>query len=437
MRQKKCFHLLSSKKRVFLCLLLIIAIASGLLEVMWILPSEYNIKIGNEHTLSMRFPFFYSISSDYNDIIEVNKSNEFLYNRFSLDTNLQLRSINKGSTELNFKILGLIPYKSVRVNVVPRLSITPSGKSIGIKLNTDGVLIVGVSEVVDTEGEVHVLADEGNIQIGDVLVAINSERIRDSSHVAKIIQNSKGDELELTFIRENIKFVANVAPVESTKDNEFRLGLWIRDRSAGVGTLTFLDLESGKFGALGHAITDVDTGSVLTIKDGEIVNSRIIDIKRGEKGVPGEIKGIFQSLNKPIGILKKNTDSGIFGKITTYDEKLLRYSQMEIAYQHEIKEGEAYILTTLDDNSIEKYDVEIQKINFQTKPDGKGMIIKITDELLLSKTGGIVQGMSGSPIIQNNKIVGAITHVLINDPTRGYAIFIEWMVDELTTFDNF
>ncbi|MBN4062767.1 SpoIVB peptidase [Alkaliphilus sp. AH-315-G20] len=437
MRQNKCFIFATLKKRVLICLFLIIAIAVILLEVIWVLPSEYNIKIGNEHTLNMKFPLFYSINSDYDHIVEISKLDRLLDNRFSISTNLQLKTINKGSAKLDFRIFGVIPYKSVRVNVVPRFSVVPSGKSIGINLNTDGVLIVGVSEVVDVDGEVHDLADEGNIRIGDLLMAINREDVRNSSHVAEIVQSSKGEELQLTLIREGKKFSTNLVPVESIRDNKYRLGFWIRDRSAGVGTLTFLHLESGKFGALGHAVTDVDTGSVLTVKNGEIVSSKIIDIKKSEKGSPGEIKGIFQRTQKPIGMLKINTNSGLFGKIEIETEKLVSYPQIEIAYQHEIQEGKAYILTTLDDNSIEKYDIKIEKINFQTKPDGKGMIIKITDERLLSKTGGIVQGMSGSPIIQNEKIVGAVTHVFVNDPAKGYAIFIEWMVSELANFDNF
>jgi len=244
-----------------------------------------------------------------------------------------------------------------------------------------------------------------------------------------------GNELELTFIRDESTFVVNLSPIKTAKESKYRLGFWIRDRSSGVGTLTFYHLESGKFGALGHAVTDVDTGSVLSIKDGEIINSKIIDIKEGEKGRPGEIKGIFNNTDKPIGSLIENTSSGIFGKTLMDIEELTILPALEIAYQHEIKKGKAYILTTLDDNKIGKYDIEIQKINYQSRPDGKGMVIKIIDERLIGKTRGIVQGMSGSPIIQDNKIVGAVTHVFVNDPLRGYAIFIEWMIEELRSFD--
>jgi len=194
--------------------------------------------------------------------------------------------------------------------------------------------------------------------------------------------------------------------------------------------MTFYEVESGKFGALGHAITDADTGSLLSVKDGEIISSRVVSIEQGQRGKPGEIKGVFYDVNNPLGKLQKNTPFGVYGELIRKIPNDYLSGPIPIAFQHEVNEGKAFVFTTTDDNEIQQYEIEITKVNPQSKPNIKSMIIKVTDERLLNKTGGIVQGMSGSPIIQDGKLVGAITHVLINDPTRGYGVFIEWMIDQ-------
>ena len=254
--------------------------------------------------------------------------------------------------------------------------------------------------------------------------------MQNASHVSEIVRESNGGELSLTIKRDNKEFVVNVNPIKSEQDGEYRLGLWVRDKTAGVGTLSYIHPGSRKVGSLGHAITDVDTGVLLSVRDGEIVKSKVISIEQGKRGTPGEIKGVFYETNNPIGKIEKNTQLGIYGELFSDVEGIDKQKSMPIAYQHEVKEGAAFILTTLDNNTIEKFDVEIAKINLQTKPEPKSMIIKITDRKLLERAGGIIQGMSGSPIIQNDKIVGVITHVLVNNPTKGYGVFIEWMVLE-------
>ncbi len=399
--------------------------------------SEYNIAIGDEYALRARFPLGFSTPvEDINKILEVNKGKNATGSILTNKNIFELKTLDKGTTNLQLKILGLIPYKNIKINVVPKIKIIPGGQSVGVRLNTDGVLIVGTADITDDNFRTHNLASISGIKIGDTLAKINDTKIQNASHVSEIVRESDGDRLSLSIIRNKKEFVIDVNPIKSEQDGEYRLGLWVRDKTAGVGTLSFIHPDSRKFGALGHAITDVDTGVLLSIKNGEIVRSRVVSIEQGRRGTPGEIKGVFYETNNPIGKIEKNTQLGVYGELLPDIEDIDKQKSMPIAYQHEIKEGKAFILTTLDDNMVEKFDIEITRINLQTKPDSKSMIIKITDKRLLKKTGGIIQGMSGSPIIQNDKIIGVVTHVLVNDPTKGYGVFIEWMISECQTVDN-
>lgn len=399
--------------------------------------SEYKITVGDEYFFKSTFPFSFSTSiEDISKIAEIDEINSITNKLLSSRKMIKLKTLNNGSADLQLKIFGLIPYKNVKVNVVPKIKIIPGGQSVGVRLNTEGVLVVGTAEIKDGNGKAYNLALNSGIKIGDTLTKINNIRVSNASHVGEIIRESKGEELTLTIKRAKKEFHIGVKPIRSGDDSQYRLGLWVRDKTAGVGTLSFLDPHSKKFGALGHAITDVDTGVLLSVRDGEVIRSRVVSIQQGKKGRPGEIRGVFYETNTPIGKIEKNTQLGIYGELFSDRSQINGENYMPIGYQHEIKEGPAFILTTLDNNKIEKFKVEITKINPQTRPEPKSMVIRVTDERLLSKTGGIIQGMSGSPIVQADKIVGAVTHVLINDPTKGYGIFIEWMVAESGALDN-
>lgn len=396
--------------------------------------SEYNIAVGEEYFLKSTFPFSFATPvEDINEIAEINSLTDTL---LSNKNTIQLKTLNNGTANLQLKVLGLIPYKNVRVNVVPKIQVIPGGQSVGVRLNTDGVLVVGIAEITDSSARNYNLASTSGIKIGDTLVKINNIKVNNASHVGQIIKESNGSELNLTIKRDKKEFNTKIRPVKSMQDGEYRLGLWVRDKTAGVGTLSFLHPSSGKFGALGHAITDVDTGVLLSVKNGEIIKSKVISIEQGKKGRPGEIRGVFYETKDPVGKIEKNSQLGIYGQLFLNGSQMNQENYMPIAYQHEIKEGPASILTTLDDNKVEQFDIEITRVNPQTKPEPKSMIIKVTDRRLLEKTGGIIQGMSGSPIIQNNKVVGAVTHVLVNDPTKGYGIFIEWMISESGAIDS-
>ena len=260
------------------------------------------------------------------------------------------------------------------------------------------------------------------------LEANNGNDIYNSKSLIEVIEKCKTNKAELTLIRDE-KIIKRT--VKLYKENEKnKLGLWVRDSTSGVGTLTFYDEKTKKFAALGHPVTDADTNTLYDIKDGDILNASVIGIKKSEKGIPGEHKGIFLDSKKALRQNDKNTECGIFGRYNQNFKVNTERKKIKAGTRDEIEIGKAYIVTTIDETGPCEYEIEILKLFNQNEPNGKSMLIKITDEKLLEKTGGIVQGMSGSPIIQNGKIIGAVTHVLVNKPTMGYGIYIDWMLEE-------
>lgn len=324
------------------------------------------------------------------------------------------------------KVLNL-PLKDVTISVLPERVLIPGGHSVGVRMDVKGVLIVGLEEIESPSGDIINPGLEAGLQIGDSILEINGQKVNNANEVKEIINHTK-DDVRLKIKRKDDIINARLTPVLSVDDDEYRMGLWVKDKTAGIGTLTFYDPASNTFGALGHAITDPETGTVLSVAKGELLNSKVESVKQGKAGVPGEIRGIFYEADEPLGKLSKNSEFGIFGKTYQTIQNPLYLKPLKIGYQNEIEKGPAYILTTLDGNKIERYQIRIEKINRQSKASTKSMVIKVTDKRLLEKSGGIIQGMSGSPIIQNDKLIGAVTHVFVNDPQKGYGIFIEWML---------
>ena len=341
--------------------------------------------------------------------------------------------INNDNNQRKAKItlLGLVPLKSVSIKSIPsEITLYPGGQPVGVKLNTQGVLIVALSDIDTEEGKSTSPGSAAGLQVGDSIIKINNVSINNSEQVSRIVNSCEGKMLNLSIKRKGSELNKQIKPIKNTKDDKYKIGLWIRDSTAGVGTLTFFDEKSKKFAALGHPITDADTGTILSISSGQIVSSSIVSVRKGARGNPGELKGIFVDEDITLGEIFKNTECGIYGST---NKKLVNSEfnkPMKIGLRHEIKEGPAKIITTIDGGDPKAYDIEIQKLLQQDIPGPKSMIIKVTDSKLLEKTGGIVQGMSGSPIIQNDKIIGAVTHVLINKPDVGYGIYIEWMLKD-------
>lgn len=335
-----------------------------------------------------------------------------------------------GTFELNLNLFGTIPVKEIDVNVIPKTKVVPMGNLIGAKLYTSGVLVVGMSEIQGDDQQKHKPYEGSGIEEGDMIVEMDSKKIANTDELVETVNSSKGKVIQIKYVRNDETITTSIQPIKS-EDNEYKLGLWVRDAAAGVGTLTFYEPSTGKFAALGHGIVDVDTGDIINIANGELVTSNLVAIKKGEKGTPGEIKGSIDS-GVTIGNISKNTNFGVFGLVSNKNNLNLNGAkEYEVALRSEIQTGEAEIICELENGKKEKYKIEISKIYTSNNYDNKSMMIKITDERLLQKTGGIVQGMSGSPIIQNGKFVGAITNVLVSDPTTGYAIFGDLMVKQM------
>lgn len=332
----------------------------------------------------------------------------------------------------------LLKTKSTLVQDNLNIMVYPGGQPIGVKLNTKGVLVVALSDIEGINGKTPSPAANAGVEIGDNIIKINNIVVNHAEDVTKFVNRQKNSELILKVQRRNnSNFIdIKVKPTLDSSDGKQKIGLWVRDSTAGVGTLTLYDDKTKKFAALGHPITDSDTGTILSVNNGVIISSNIVSIKKGTRGNPGELRGLFIEENKIKGQIIKNTDCGIFGDGTIKLINTKFNKPMKVGLRNEIKEGNAQILTTINGNEPELFQIQIQKLLPQNTPGSKSMIIKITDPKLLEKTGGIVQGMSGSPIIQNNKIVGAVTHVLINKPDVGYGIYIEWMLKDAGIISN-
>ena len=331
-----------------------------------------------------------------------------------------------GEEKLEVSLFDKIKLKTINVNVIEDVDVIPVGEIVGIKLYTNGVMVVGTASIEGEDGNIYKPYQETGIQEGDCITHVNGVEITSTNRLVEEINKSLGEEVELTYNhKEEIK-TGKIKPVKN-KDDKYKLGLWVRDSAAGVGTVTFYNEDTKCFAALGHAITDIDTGEVLSTSSGEIDNAQILSIVKGQKDEPGKIEGVINS-DISIGSIYNNTKFGIFGVIKNPQNVLLDFNRkMKVASRNEIKLGEAICLSGID-GEIKEYKLEITKIYQNNNYDNKSMLINITDESLIEKTGGIVQGMSGTPIIQNGKFVGAITHVLVNNPTVGYAVFGDLML---------
>lgn len=365
-----------------------------------------------------------SMESSYtNQIVKMNEDKVHIFTS---------SNINDKNKDLNVKSSELIKMKTTFARNNAEIMVYPGGQPIGVKLNIKGVLVVALSDIDSNKGKISSPAATSGVQIGDSIIKINDVEITQAEDVARILNRKNNSDITLKIQRKNNlnTFEIKVKPAVDSKDGKQKIGLWVRDSTAGVGTLTLYDDKTKKFAALGHPITDADTGTILSVSNGVIVSSNIVSIKKGTRGNPGELRGLFIDENKIKGQIINNTECGIFGD----GNKSLINSKfnkpMKIGLRNEIKEGKAEILTTINGIEPELFEIEIQKLLPQNTSGSKSMIIKITDPRLLEKTGGIVQGMSGSPIIQNNKIIGAVTHVLINKPDMGYGIYIEWMLKD-------
>lgn len=362
------------------------------------LPDRYSVVAGEEITFASAYPI-----------------------RMVQREETQPSDLAGSSYQMDLKLLGTIPVKTVEVNVVDRKLVTVSGAPFGIKMFTDGLMVVGMSDIPTTGGRVNP-AKAAGLEIGDVIKTFNGQKLTTNEQLAELMLENGSGPVRVEVERDGSPFSTSIQPVRSTGDDQYRLGVWVRDSSAGIGTLTYLDQNSGLFTGLGHAVCDVDTGEVMPLSNGEVVPARITGCKRGEAGTPGELKGKFTE-ELPLGVLSANTETGVYGLLRS--RTLYLGEEMPLAMKHEVQTGKAYIYTTVEGTQPKRYEIEIEKLSLGEDENGQNMVLHVTDPELLRRTGGIVQGMSGSPIIQNGMLVGSVTHVFVKDPTRGFGVFAE------------
>lgn len=390
-------------------------------------PVQQYIQIPKEITLFEGQEFIFQKSRPVSAQVTKNEDSVVLDNQ---DHIVSLNANKYGKNEMLLELAGF-PVKKVDVNVLKDFRVIPGGQSIGVKLNTVGVLVVGHHQVNTAEGK-QSPGEIAGIKVGDMITKINGKQIEKMSDVAPFVQEAgdTGKPLNIEISRESGKSTTKLMPLQEKGEEKFKLGLFIRDSAAGIGTMTFYHPESKRYGALGHVISDMDTKKPIVVEDGQIVRSTVTSIEKGSNGDPGEKLARFSSDKEVIGNIQRNSPFGIFGKLNRDIENGIMDKPLPIALSHQVKEGPAQILTVVDNDEVKLFDIEIVSTIPQKFPATKGMVIKVTDKELLDKTGGIVQGMSGSPIIQNDKVVGAVTHVFVNDPTSGYGVHIEWMLNE-------
>ena len=336
---------------------------------------------------------------------------------------LRLTAGDSGEGELTFRLLGLLPVKTVKLSVQPQRVLVPGGQSVGVAMNTGGVVVVGNSDLGKTPSPARL----AGLKSGDVIQRVNGARVDGAAQLSRSLAG--GGKALLRVLRNGDVMECEVTPAMDERDGRYRLGAWVRDSTAGVGTLTFYDPETGDFGALGHAITDIDTGVVMPVGEGEIYRNRVVDVTPSREGAPGELTGDFLGQTQALGSVTKNCEYGIFGKADAMPAGALYPEGLPVATRRQIHTGAASLLTTIDGGGVKEYACEIVRVSDSAKPSARAMVVRVTDPALLAATGGIVQGMSGSPLIQDGRIIGAVTHVMVNDPAMGYGILIETMLD--------
>ena len=382
-----------------------------------------NIVIFEGETISLKTIFGIKANLIYdNETVETISNNQNSINE-----------VGKKTAKLN--LFENIFLKNINIDVLPKTTVIPVGNIAGIKLYTSGVLVVGMSEIYGIDNKAYKPYENSGIEEGDTIVSVNEDKITSTEDLIEKVNSSNGNEVKIEYIHQEKTVACSIKPAQ-TSNNEYKLGLWVRDSAAGVGTVSFYEPSSKTFGALGHGITDIDTEQLIDIASGEFVTTKILNIVKGQVGTPGRIQGTVDN-QKNIGTIQKNTKFGIYGTVDNISSLNIDSSnEMEVALRDEIKTGKAKIRCSLENGKIEEYEIQIEKIFKENNYDNKSMLIKITDEKLLDKTGGIIQGMSGSPIIQNGKFVGAVTHVLVNNPTEGYAVFGDIMLKQAKMTKN-
>lgn len=399
------------------------------------IPDKLNLVVDETERFRFPIPLRVTLESESEEVVVGNGSN-IPADQIKLRINepFSLYSSCEGTYRLNLKLFGLISFKDIEVDVSDTKYAIPCGMPVGIYMKSDGLMVIGTGDVETKEGT-FIDPAEGILKSGDYIETINGEPADDKDDMIEAVAAAKESPLKLRVRRDDETMDVTMTPVE-TKDGGYKLGVWIRDDTQGIGTMTYVT-ESGSYGALGHGISDTDTGLLVSTSGGELYDTEIKGIEKGSLGKPGVLSGvIYYGGQSKLGTIDSNTEQGIFGAVGSrmwkeIDKTLGEGPAREpipIGYRQDVKKGKAFIRSCIS-GEPKDYEIEIQKVDYSTSHKNKSLVIKVTDPALLELTGGIVQGMSGSPIIQDGKLIGAVTHVFIQDSTRGYGIFIENMLD--------
>ena len=382
-------------------------LATALLGLRAALPDTFYIEPGGTLTLAA-MPFLQAGEPSRGSTAAVSGSSE------------------TGSANQTLRLFGMLPVKTVRTVASATRTVTVSGAPFGVKMFADGALVVAFSDQLTALGTENP-AKEAGLRLGDVIVSAAGQAIHGNEELSMAITSAEGDPIEVVFSRDGVQHTCTLTPVRDRDSGVWRAGVWVRDSSAGIGTLTFVDTEYGTFAGLGHAVSDSDTGADFPLLSGEIVPVTIIGVQKGAAGAPGELQGEFSGA-AALGTVSANDATGVYGTLQN-PAAAVTGQVMPVAEIQQVAPGPAQILTTIDGTAPQWYDVTIERVNMTAGDPNRNLLIRVTDDRLLSVTGGIVQGMSGSPVVQNGTLVGAVTHVLVNDPTRGYGIFAATMLE--------
>lgn len=388
------------------------------------IPDKIWIEKGKEGNFNFHLPATGEVGQEGLEVFG-NQSPAVEKDKIKLDLNesFSLKSQEQGSYSISCKLFGLFHIKEVAVEVVEETQVVPCGVPVGIYVKTDGILVIGTGTITGSDGMDYEPA-ENLLKSGDYVKTVDGQVVDDKEGLIEKVNESHGEPVILGVLREEEYIQLKLQPVQVSEE-EYKLGIWVRDDLAGVGTLTFYDAQGG-YGALGHPVSDLDTGEKVNMGEGTLYEAEVAGITKGEKGSPGEIAGVITYLDQyRLGTVEENTNVGIYGSLEKAPPKVGQENYFPIGLKQEMEEGEATIISTVSGERKE-YSIVITDMDYNS--ENKGILFQVTDPELLSLTGGIVQGMSGSPIIQNGKVIGAVTHVFVQDASKGYGIFIENML---------
>jgi stage IV sporulation protein B len=383
------------------------------------LPTSIQLPLGDQAIVHLRLPTGSEVSSSDTNVLRVQP----MAGKGACAEAIAVEPRTLGNALVTTKLFGFLPWKSLQVRVVPQQKVYVGGQSVGIRLKSKGVMVVGFQRVGRERRSPAASAD---IRLGDVIEEVNDHVVSSAEEVRRWVQNSRGS-IRLEVRRQGERKQVDLAPASDEQGGR-RLGVYVREKTSGVGTLTYYDPETHRFGALGHVIADADTGQPI-VGTGTLFNAEVTGMVKGVAGKPGEKRGRFVG-DESIGKIEQNTPYGVFGVMDRDPKPKYLARELPVALPEEVREGPAKLLTVVQGTKVEAFDVEIENLVKQKRPGTKSMIVHVVDKRLLALTGGIVQGMSGSPLVQNGQLIGAVTHVFVSDPTRGYGVYAAWMLDQ-------